>query len=112
MPSAAEKGGKSDNGSRVISQDLEADIAQLKSDLAKLAKQLQSTGGHSYGAARRVASESVDQLKAQGEAAIERVRSGASDLETRLEEAVREKPLTSLGVAIGVGFMLALLTRR
>lgn len=112
MPSAAEKGGKPDNGSRMISQDLEADIAQLKNDIAKLAKQLQATGGHSYGTARRAATESVDQLRAQGEAAIDRVRAGASDLETRLETAIREKPMTSLGVAIGVGFVLAMLTRR
>ncbi|MGO4837846.1 YqjD family protein [Rhizobiaceae sp. 2RAB30] len=112
MPSAAEKAVKSDNGSRVIREDLEAEIAQLKNDLAKLAKQLQSTGGHSYGAARRVAAEGVDHLRAQGEAAMDKMRAGAGDLETRLEEAVREKPLTSLGVALGVGFMLALLTRR
>lgn len=112
MPSAAEKAVKSDNGSRAIREDLEAEIAQLKNELAKLAKQLQSTGGHSYGAARRVAAEGVDHLRAQGEAAMDKMRAGAGDLETRLEEAVREKPLTSLGVALGVGFMLALLTRR
>jgi ElaB/YqjD/DUF883 family membrane-anchored ribosome-binding protein len=112
MPSAAEKSAKSENGSRVTSQDLEADIAQLKADLAKLAKQLQVTGEHSYGTARRVASEGVGQLRAQSEAAMEKVRSNANDLEAQLAASVREKPLTALGIAAGVGFLLALMTRR
>lgn len=111
MPSAADKAAKSDNGPRT-SQDLEADIALLKADIAKLAKQLQATGEHSYGTARRAAAESVGQLRAQGEAAIERMRSSAGDLESQLEESVREKPLTALGIAVGVGFLLALMTRR
>ena len=50
-------------------EDLAAEIEQLKADIAKLTEQLQETGEHSYGAARRAAGEGVDQLRAQGEAA-------------------------------------------
>ena len=49
-------------------EDLAADIEQLKADIAKLVEQLQETGQHSYGTARRAAAEGIDQLKAQGEA--------------------------------------------
>jgi len=112
MPSAAEKAAKIDNGSRATHQDLEADIAQLKADIAKLAKQLQTTGEHSYGTARRAATEGVGQIRAQSEAAIESLRSSASDLETQLAASIREKPLTALGIAAGIGFLLALMTRR
>jgi ElaB/YqjD/DUF883 family membrane-anchored ribosome-binding protein len=111
MPNAAEKAALSDNGSRTT-QSLEADIEQLKAEIAKLTKQLQATGEQSIGTARRAAAESVGQLRAQGEAALEKMRSSAGDLESQLEESVREKPLTALGIAVGVGFLLALMTRR
>jgi ElaB/YqjD/DUF883 family membrane-anchored ribosome-binding protein len=92
--------------------DLEADIRQLKADIEKLTKQLAKTGEHGYGAARRAAAEGVEQLRAQGEAAFENVRGSAEDIEAQIIERVREKPVTSLAIAAGVGFLFALLTRR
>jgi ElaB/YqjD/DUF883 family membrane-anchored ribosome-binding protein len=110
MATTSTKSGK-DNGARTA-DDLAADIEQLKADIAKLAEQLQETGQHSYGAARRAAAEGVDQLKAQGEAAMENLRARANDLEGQISDSVREKPLTSLAIAAGVGYLFALLARR
>ncbi|PSJ63421.1 DUF883 family protein [Kumtagia ephedrae] len=92
--------------------DLEADIRQLRQDIAKLAEQLTKTGQHSYGTARRAAAEGAEQLRAQGEAAIQNLKSNARDLEDQLTTTVREKPITSLAIAAGVGYLLALLSRR
>ena len=92
--------------------DLEADIRQLKADIEKLTKQLAKTGEHGYDAARRAAAEGVEQLRAQGEAAFENVRGSAEDIEAQIIARVREKPVTSLAIAAGVGFLFALLTRR
>ncbi|TIR45617.1 MAG: DUF883 family protein, partial [Mesorhizobium sp.] len=66
----------------------------------------------SYGAARRAAAEGVEQLRAHGEAAFESMRGSAQDLEAQLIASVREKPVTSLAIAAGVGFLFALLSRR
>lgn len=93
-------------------QDLEDEIEQLKAEIAKLAKQVQTVGEKSYGTARRAATEGVSQLRAQGEAAIENLRGNASDMEAQLTATVREKPVTSLAIAAGVGFLFALLSRR
>jgi ElaB/YqjD/DUF883 family membrane-anchored ribosome-binding protein len=93
-------------------EDLAADIEQLKADIARLTEQLRETGQHTYGAARRAASEGVEQLRAQGEAAYEQLKANAGDFERQLADTVREKPVTSLAVAAGVGFLLALMTRR
>jgi ElaB/YqjD/DUF883 family membrane-anchored ribosome-binding protein len=93
-------------------KDLEADIAQIREDIAKLAKQLAVTGEHSYGAARRAASDGADHIKAKGEEAVKALRSNADDLERQVSDAVREKPITSLAIAAGVGFLFALLTSR
>jgi ElaB/YqjD/DUF883 family membrane-anchored ribosome-binding protein len=92
--------------------DLEADIRQLKADIEELTRQLAKTGEHGYGAARRAAAEGVEQLRAQGEAAFESVRGSAQDMEAQLIASVREKPVTSLAIAAGVGFLFALLSRR
>ncbi|MBZ9818799.1 YqjD family protein [Mesorhizobium sp. CA4] len=92
--------------------DLEADIEQLKVDIQKLTEQLAKTGQHGYGAARHAAAEGVEQLRAQGEAAFESMRSSAEDIEAQLVAKVREKPVTSLAIAAGVGFLFALLSRR
>ncbi|MER9305968.1 hypothetical protein NKJ06_11880 [Mesorhizobium sp. M0293] len=92
--------------------DLEADIRQLKADIDKLTKQLAKTGEHGYGTARRAATEGVEQLRAHGEAAFDSLRSNAKDIEAQMMASVREKPVTSLAIAVGVGFLFALLARR
>ena len=103
--------GKSLRNSPEVS-DLEADIKQLKADIEKLTKQLAATGQHGYGTARRAAAEGVEQLRVQGEAAVESLRSNARDLEEQVVASVREKPVTSLAIAVGVGYLFALLSRR
>lgn len=111
MVAAAGKSGKSSPES-ASSPDLEADIRQLRADIEKLTEQLAMTGTHTYGAARRAAAEGVDQLRAQGEAAIEGLRTNAKDIEEQIMATVREKPVTSLAIAAGIGFLFALLSRR
>jgi ElaB/YqjD/DUF883 family membrane-anchored ribosome-binding protein len=103
--------GKTANESSTNS-DLEADIRQLKADIEKLTKQLAKTGEQGYGTARRAASEGVEQLRVQGEAAFDSLRGSAKDIEAQMMASVREKPVTALAIAAGVGFLFALLARR
>lgn len=112
MASPASRASKSAEDVKATTEDLEADIARLKDDIAQLAKQLAATGEHSVSAAKRAASEGVEQLRVQGEAKLAELRSGAKDLEQQVSDTVREKPITSLAIAAGVGFLFALLTRR
>lgn len=112
MATAPAKSVKTENGVRATTQDLEADIQQLKQDIAKLAKQLAATGEHSYGAARRAAADGADRLRVEGEAALENIRANAKDIEQQVITSVREKPVTALAIAAGVGFLFALMARR
>lgn len=107
----AAKSDKPSNGPRTP-QDLEDEIEQLKAEIANLAKQFQTVSEHSYGTARRAATEGVSQLRAQGAEAIENLRGSASDFEKQLADTVREKPVTALAVAAGIGFLFALMSRR
>jgi ElaB/YqjD/DUF883 family membrane-anchored ribosome-binding protein len=110
---ATTAGNKGPGGERkVTTEDLEADIARLRDDIAKLAKQFAAMGESSVNAARRAANDGVDQLRVRGEAAIEDMRDKARDLEADLVANVREKPLTSLALAAGAGFLFALISRR
>lgn len=108
----AAKNMQATNGTKVTQQDLEADVARLREDVSKLAEQLAVTGQHSYKTARRAASEGADQLRAKRGEAVQALRANADDLERQLTDSVREKPITSLAVAAGVGFLVALLTNR
>ncbi len=97
---------------KAIPTDLEAELAQLREDVARLTDQLARTGGHTLSAARRAATEGAEQLRARGEEAVDALKSNAGDIERQVTDAVREKPLTSLAIAAGIGFFFALLSRR
>lgn len=103
--------GKARNGMK-STPDLEADIRQLRADIEVLAKQLAKTGEHGYGTAKRAALKGADELKTQGDAAIEALRTNAREIEDQVLASVREKPVTSLAIAAGIGFLVALLARR
>ena len=104
---------------KAVPPELEAELAQLREDVARLTEQLSRTGeqlgrtgGQTLATARRAASEGAEQLRAKGEEAVDALKSNAGDLERQVTDAVREKPLTSLAIAAGVGFFFALLSRR
>lgn len=103
--------GKTGNGANEA-PNFEADIKQLKADLEKLAKQMAATGEHGYGTAKRAAAFGAEQLRTQGEAKLDELRASAKDIEEQIMASVREKPVTSLAIAAGVGFLFALLARR
>lgn len=94
------------------STDLEADIEQLKADIERLTKQLSETGEQGYNTARKAAAQGVEQLRVQGEAAMDSIKSNARDLEEQVLVNVREKPVTSLAIAAGLGFLIGLMSRR
>jgi len=98
--------------SGMSSPEMEAQIDVLKSEISKLKAQLQSSGERSMDAIKNIAQEGVSKARARGEAAMDGLRSEAGDIEGEIVARVREKPVTSLAIAAGVGFLFALMTRR
>ncbi|MEK5768708.1 hypothetical protein, partial [Acinetobacter schindleri] len=88
--------------------ELEADIRRLQADIEKLTRQLAEVGEQHIGAAKRAAAEGVEQLRQKGEAAMESLSGNARDIEAQVIASVREKPMTALAVAAGIGFLFAL----
>jgi ElaB/YqjD/DUF883 family membrane-anchored ribosome-binding protein len=97
---------------RPESESIEAEVAELRAELARLTKEFAALGEKSAGTARRAASEGVEQLRARGEAKMAELRAGTSQMEDQIADTVREKPITSLAIAAGVGFLFALIARR
>jgi len=102
----------SDRAKSASREEFEQQIAILKEEMELLKAQLSRSSERSATAARRAAASGAENIREHGEAAIEDLRANARDVEAQLITTVREKPVTSLAIAAGVGFLFALITRR
>ncbi|WP_198174304.1 DUF883 family protein [Mesorhizobium xinjiangense] len=99
-------------GGEGTAEDFEHQIAILKEELENVKSQLARSGGRSMAAARKAAAGGMDRLRHQGETALEDFKGSAHDIEDRIGQTIREKPVTSLAIAAGIGFLCALLAKR
>jgi ElaB/YqjD/DUF883 family membrane-anchored ribosome-binding protein len=90
---------------------LESQVAQLQSDLAAITKTLSKLTGEKVEEAREYASAEFRQLKRQGQHMLDDAQNQAGEVEQQLKDTIREKPITAVATALGIGFVLALLTR-
>lgn len=93
-------------------QQLEEQITQLQTDLKGIAATLAKLSGDKISEARDVASGEMRHLRRQGQHVIDDVQDQAGAIEQQLKDTIREKPLTAMAGAVGIGFLLALLSRR
>jgi ElaB/YqjD/DUF883 family membrane-anchored ribosome-binding protein len=91
---------------------LEDQISQLQADLKGIASTLAKLTNSKVSEVRDVATSEARHLQRQGQSVIEDVQDQAGALEQQLKDTIREKPLTAVASAIGIGFVLALLSRR
>ena len=112
MPSVSSKVRKAVDDATESNPDLQAQITALKDDIAKISATLAKLGKNTAKDARRSAASSFASAKLRGEETFEDLRSQARELEDQLAETVRENPLSTIAIAAGVGFLLALIARR
>jgi len=105
---------KASNQAREALSELEMQqrIEDLKNEIASISRTLQAMGGQKVEDYR----DTVEKLAADAVhasvKAFDSARSEALSLEQGFEKQVRENPLRAIGIAAGVGFLFALLTRR
>ena len=92
-------------------EQLEDQISQLQADLKSIASTLAKLSGDKVNEAKDIARSEARHLQRQGQHVVEDVQEQASLLEQQLKDTIREKPLTAVASAMGIGFILALLTR-
>lgn len=92
-------------------QELEAQVAQLQADLKAISETLAKLTNDKVGEARSLATTEVKHLQAKGQRMLEEAQDQVGEAEKQLKDTIREKPLTAVAAAAGIGFIFALLTR-
>lgn len=103
---------EADNATSASAGDVQAELENLRRDIAALTQAVASFGTGKF----KEASNRASQLGAEAaDASVQYVESARSTLvsaEQDLEAQIRNKPLQAIAIAAGVGFVAALLTRR
>lgn len=92
-------------------EHLEDQITQLQSDLKAIAATLSKLSSDKVNEATDTAKGEIRHIQRQGQHVIDDVQDQAGAIEQQLKDTIREKPLTAVASAIGIGFILALLSR-
>jgi ElaB/YqjD/DUF883 family membrane-anchored ribosome-binding protein len=87
-------------------------VDDLKAEIASLTKTLTSLGGQKVEDYRETVEKFASDAVNASLRAFDSARAEAISLEEGLERQVRDHPLRALGIAAGVGFLVALLSRR
>jgi ElaB/YqjD/DUF883 family membrane-anchored ribosome-binding protein len=91
---------------------LEDQISRLQDDLKAVTATLARLSSEKVNEARQSAKSEYRQLVQSGQDVIDSATDQAGALEKQLKDTIREKPLTAVAGAIGIGFLFALLSRR
>jgi len=102
---------------------LEKDVTAVKTDIAALTDQISDAINTFAGAARKQAKRGYKQARAQvdstmddvserGGAMMEAAQDAAHSIEETLEEVVTQRPLATVGLALGLGFLIGATWRR
>jgi ElaB/YqjD/DUF883 family membrane-anchored ribosome-binding protein len=92
-------------------RELEDQIEQLQQDLKGIAATLAGLAGDKVTEARSVAEKEARNLARTGQHAVDEVQDEFGQMERRLKDTIRDKPLTAVASAIALGFILAVVTR-
>jgi ElaB/YqjD/DUF883 family membrane-anchored ribosome-binding protein len=102
---------------------LEKDVAAVKNDITALTEQITDAINSFAGTARKQArrgykqartnvDSAVDDLSERGSAVMGAAQDAAMSIEETLEDVIAERPLATVGLALGLGFLIGLTWRR
>ncbi len=102
---------------------LEKDVTAVKNDIAALTEQitdaLNSFANNAGKQARRHykdvranAESTLDDMSERGSAMMGAAQDAASSIEESLEEVITQRPLATVGLALGLGFLIGVTWRR
>jgi ElaB/YqjD/DUF883 family membrane-anchored ribosome-binding protein len=96
--------------------DIQDDLVALRDDVAKLARQIANIAAVRGGATLRKARSNVEdvitQAQDQGLEAVDAVREVGENMIDALDQSIKKRPYTTLGLALGIGFLFGATRRR
>lgn len=98
-------------GSDAETRRLEDELAELKKELARVSSLVGDIATHRYEAAKDRAAGYADEAMRQGAVLRDEAYARAGALEAEAERTIRERPLTAVAVAAGVGYLIGLISR-
>ena len=104
------------NAAAAASGDIQADLAALRDDVARVAQQLADILAERGGATWRKAKSNVEgvitEAQDKGMDAVDAVREVGDNMADALDRSLKERPYTTLALAIGIGFLFGATWRR
>jgi ElaB/YqjD/DUF883 family membrane-anchored ribosome-binding protein len=102
---------------------LEKDVTAVKNDIAALTDQITDalnsfagTAGkqarRGYQQARANAEQAVDDFSERGSAMMGAAQDAYGSIEETLEDTITQRPLATVGIALGIGFLIGAVWRR
>lgn len=108
---------------KATAERLEKDVAAVKSDIAALTDQItdalntfaNSTSKQArrgYRQARDNMDTAMDDMSERGSAMMDAAQEAYGSIEETLEDAITQRPLATVGLALGIGFLIGAAWRR
>ena len=108
---------------KATSERLQKEVTAVKNDIAALTEQitdaLNSFAGTAGKQARRGDNEAranaeaaVEDMSERGSAMMDAAQNAASSIEETLEDVITQRPLATVGLALGLGFLIGVAWRR
>jgi ElaB/YqjD/DUF883 family membrane-anchored ribosome-binding protein len=123
MSTTNAEAGMRDWTDKATRERLEKDVAAVKSDIAALtdqitdalntfAKSTSKQARRGYRQARESVDSAVDDMSDRGSAMMEAAQDAYGSIEETLEDAITQRPLATVGLALGIGFLIGVAWRR
>ena len=108
---------------KATQERLEKDVAAVKNDISALTDQITDALNSFAGSARKQARRgykqarenvdaTVDDMSERGSAMMDAAQDAAYSIEESLEDVITQRPLATVGLALGLGFLIGAMWRR
>ena len=93
-------------------EDVDRQFKIIREDITTLSKLLREIGEEKVGEKRDVALAEAAELLEKSKSAIDEGRLKAGAAKISIEDHIREQPMQSALIALGVGFLVGMISRR
>jgi ElaB/YqjD/DUF883 family membrane-anchored ribosome-binding protein len=101
-----------DKDVKAVKNDINALTEQITDALNSFAGTARKQARRGYSQARANVNSAVDDISERGSMAMDAAQDAAASVQETLEEVIAERPLATLGLALGLGFLIGVTWRR